>query len=98
MDKPFVRRSIGKLRPAARTKPKSPDFTGKLALQRSTFEELARQMRETNADEILCNIAGWVNRDSDGKYVSVELSPRFVRRPVTTTIESLLADDDDLEE
>jgi hypothetical protein len=91
--------SIGKLRPSIRNKPKSPDFTGKLALQRSTFEELERQMRQANADEIPCNIAGWVNIDSEGKYLTVEISPLFIKRTVMcATVESLLEDDDDLEE
>ena len=26
------------------------------------------------------NVAGWFNEDSSGKYLTVELSPRFVKR------------------
>ena len=52
------KRSIGKLRTAVRTKPKSPNLIGRLMLQRTTMHELARQFREGNGEELECNIAG----------------------------------------
>ena len=72
-----VKRSIGKLRPATRRKPKSPHLTGKLSLQRATFQALAKEFQETNDDEISCNIAAWLNRDADGLFLATEVSPLF---------------------
>ena len=31
-----------------------------------------------NLDEVVCNIAAWVNHDHDGQYLTVELSPKYV--------------------
>jgi hypothetical protein len=86
------KRSIGKLRPANRTKERSPNLTGKLALQRSTLNELAVQMREDGGTEITCNVAGWFNADSAGKYITVEISPPFRRSPRPTSIEDFFTE------
>jgi hypothetical protein len=72
-----VQRSIGKLRPATRRKPKSPHLTGKLSLQRATFQAFAKEFQETNSDVISCNIAAWLNRDAEGIYLATEVSPLF---------------------
>jgi hypothetical protein len=101
MIKSFIKRSIGKLRPTVRTKPKSPDFTGKLALQESTLAALWQQMQSTSGDEILCNIAGWVNIDSQGKYLTIEISPPFPQsesnrpQPNRPTLDQFFEQDDD---
>ena len=29
-------------------------------------------------DQVVCNIAAWVNQDHEGQYLTVELSPRYV--------------------
>jgi hypothetical protein len=81
------KRSIGKLRPANRAKEKSPNLTGKLALQRSTLNELVTQLREDGGTEITCNVAGWFNVDSAGKYITVEISPLFRRAPRAASLE-----------
>jgi hypothetical protein len=78
-DKP-KKRSIGKLHRNQKTKEKSPDLAGRLALQRHTFDELARQFADQGGDELVCNIAGWANRDADGQYVTVEISPQYPQR------------------
>jgi hypothetical protein len=72
-----VKRSIGKLRPATRRKPKSPHLTGKLSFQRATFQAFAKEFQESNADEISCNMAAWLNRDADGLFLATEGSPLF---------------------
>jgi hypothetical protein len=72
-----VQRSLAKLRPATRRKPKSPHLTGKLSLQRATFQAFAKEFEETNSDEIGCNIAAWLNRDAEGLFLAMELSPLF---------------------
>ena len=86
------KRSIGKLRPANRTKEKSPNLTGKLALQRSTLSELVTQLREDGGTEITCNVAGWFNVDSAGKYITVEISPLFGRAPRPTSIDDFFVE------
>jgi hypothetical protein len=47
-----AKRSLGSLRKTEKTKPRSPDFTGKLKLQRLTMDVFAKQFQETNAEEI----------------------------------------------
>jgi hypothetical protein len=74
------KRSLGSLRKTDKTKPRSPNFTGKLKLQRLTMEVFAKQFKETDAEEIDCCIAGWRNEDKNGPYLSVELSPKYVAR------------------
>ena len=77
------KRSLGALRKANKTKPKSPDLTGQMRLQRHTAAAIVKQFSEGNADEVVCNIAGWRNQDHSGSYLTVELSPRFVARTPT---------------
>ena len=74
------KRSLGKLRRNKKTKDNSPDLTVQLRLQRHTFDELARQLAEQEGDELVCNIAGWFNRDADGEYLTTELSPFYPSR------------------
>ena len=78
------KRSLGALRKANKTKPKSPDVQGTMKAQRHTIATLAKQLNETQTDEITCNIEGWFNQDSSGQYLTVELSPRYVRREEPT--------------
>jgi hypothetical protein len=72
------KKSLGALRTHEKTKPKSPDATGKLHFQRHTLEEICKQLDETGGDEVICNIAGWKNEDQHGRYLTVEVSPEFV--------------------
>ncbi len=72
-DEPIpAKRSIGSLRKATKTKDRSPDFTGTMKLQRHTLETIAKQFKETNAEETDCCLAGWRNEDKNGPYLSVE--------------------------
>jgi hypothetical protein len=73
------KKSLGKLRQHQKTKLRSPDATGKLYFQRHTLAEISRQLEEAGGDEISCNIAAWKNDDQDGQYLTVEVSPEFVR-------------------
>ena len=73
------RRSLGALRKAPKTKPKSPDTQGSMKVQRHTIETIMRQLDDADADEVVANIAGWLN-DSNDRYITVELSPRYVKR------------------
>jgi hypothetical protein len=74
------KRSLGSLRKATKTKPRSPDLTGQMKLQRHTAAAILEQFSHEGIEEVVCNIAGWKNQDYSGPYLSVELSPRFVAR------------------
>jgi hypothetical protein len=74
------KRSLGALRKARKTKPKSPDLIGQMRLQRHTAAAIFKQFSDDNAEEVTCNIAGWRNADHSGSYLTVELSPRFIAR------------------
>jgi hypothetical protein len=74
------KRSLGALRKANKTKPRSPDLTGQMKLQRHTAAAIVDQFSHEDIEEVVCNIAGWKNQDYKGPYLSVELSPRFVAR------------------
>jgi hypothetical protein len=74
------KRSIGKLKKADKTKPRSPDLIGQLRLQRHTLKILSGQFEETGTDEIVCCLAGWKNHDNEGPYLTIEISPKYVRR------------------
>ena len=93
-------RSIGALRKANKTRPKSPDLTGQLKLQRHTAAALVKQFGDDNAEEVVCNIAAWKNQDHGGSYLTVELSPRFVARARTEQediIDSIINDKEENE-
>jgi hypothetical protein len=76
-----AKRSLGFLRPAAKTKDRSPDYVGTLKLQRHTMEAFAQQFKESGASELECCVASWRNIDAHGQaYASVELSPKYVAR------------------
>ncbi len=76
-----AKHSLGSLRKTEKSKPRSPDFTGTMKLQRHTLETIAKQFKETDAEEIDCCLAGWRNTDANGQqYLSVELSPKYVAR------------------
>jgi hypothetical protein len=74
------KRSLGALRKANKTKPKSPDLTGQMKLQRHTAAAIVQKFCHDDIEEVVCNIAGWKNQDYNGSYLTVELSPRFVAR------------------
>jgi hypothetical protein len=73
-------RSLGKLRKASKTKPKSPEMTGTLRLQRHTAAAILKEFEDVDCDEVTCSIAGWVNQDQEGQYLTVEISPKYGAR------------------
>jgi hypothetical protein len=74
------KRSLGKLRKSSKTKDKSPDMTGSLHLQRHTAMAIIKPFEDTDVEEVVCSIAGWVNQDRDGQYLTIEISPEYVGR------------------
>jgi len=93
-----MKRSLGALRKANKTKAKSPDLIGQMRLQRHTAAAIVKHFCENGGDEVVCNIAGWRNQDHSGQYLTVELSPRFVARAPTEQediIDSIIQDKED---
>jgi hypothetical protein len=74
------KRSLGKLRRNQKTKDKSPDMTGSLRLQRHTAMAMIKPFEDSDVEDVVCNIAGWVNQYHDGQYLTIEISPKFVSR------------------
>jgi hypothetical protein len=92
------KRSLGDLRKATKTKPRSPDVTGKLRLQRHTLLAIIRDFKEDGGVEVVCNIAGWKKQDHQGPYLTVEISPQYPpqeRRTPTPSIFDDMFDDED---
>jgi hypothetical protein len=90
--------SLGALRKSNKTKPRSPDLTGQLRLQRHTAATIVRQFDDDHVTEVVCNIAGWKNHDHVGAYLTVELSPRFtspVHNEQADIIDSIINDQED---
>jgi hypothetical protein len=92
------KRSLGALRKNKKTKPQSPDATGKFHFQRHTLREICRQLTDDN-DEVICNLAGWRNSDQHGSYLTVEISPLFVsherRRPNSESFYDMFNEEDE---
>jgi hypothetical protein len=88
------KRSLGTLRKSIKTKPRCPDLTGQLRLQRHTAAAIVKQFSEEQ-EEVVCNLAGWTNHDHNGAYLTVEISPRFIPRVTNEPgdiIESIIND------
>ena len=49
------KRSLGSLRKATKTKPKSPDLTGQMKLQRHTAAAILEQFSHDGIEEVVCN-------------------------------------------
>ena len=69
------KRSLGALRKANKTKPKSPDLTGQMKLQRHTAAAIVDQFSHDGIEEVVCNIAGWKNQDYSGPYLTLNFRP-----------------------
>jgi hypothetical protein len=72
--------SLGNLRPAKKTKPKSPDCTGKLRLRREHLLIFLKQLEQSQGEAVPCNIAGWKGNGAYGPYMTIEVSPRFEKQ------------------
>ena len=74
------KRSLGNLRTAVQSKPHSPSSIGDIRIQKDTLLILMKQLNEQKGDEIICNLAGWRNVGKLGPFLTIELSPRFVKK------------------
>ena len=74
--------SLGALRPSQReiTNPKAPRFLGKMTVRRDLVVKFVEQLRETGDDEVVCELAGWVNKDHNGRFLTVQLSSRYAKK------------------
>jgi hypothetical protein len=93
------KRSIGKLRKANKTKPRSPDMVGEVLIQRHLIKTINEQFAQTADDELPCCLAGWVNNGNEGQCLTVEISPKYVRREYRpqerNTLSFIFADDEE---
>jgi hypothetical protein len=93
------KKSLGELRKANKTKPRSPDVIGKLRLQRHTLQAIVNDFQDSGGEEVICNIAGWKNEDQQGGYLTVEISPRYLpreqRTPKPNIFDGLFDDQDE---
>ncbi len=86
-----TKKSLGNLRKAQKTKPRSPIATGSMKLQHHTLEIILRQLERSGADEIDACLAAWENQDRQGElYLTIELSPKFVSPRAPTPQKSSL--------
>lgn len=72
-------KSLGVLRKNRKTKPKSPELTGKIKLRRETLEKIAWEFQRTGGSTVDCPIAAWPTRDQNGQQcLTVQFSPPYV--------------------
>jgi hypothetical protein len=70
-------KSLGTLFPSEKTKPRSPDMTGKIKSLKKTLREIIDTHREEDGDVFEANLAVWLYNSDGGRYMTLELSPRF---------------------
>jgi hypothetical protein len=78
-NKPNLKRSLGALRKAKKTKAKAPDLLGKLNIEQLTLRTIANQLERSGSSKVVCNLAGWINVDHAGQYITVELQPCYTK-------------------
>ena len=70
-------KSLGTLSPSEKTKPRSPDMTGKLKILKKTLREIINTHREEDGDVFEANVAVWLYNSDGERYMTLELSPRY---------------------
>jgi hypothetical protein len=70
-------KSLGALFSSKKTKPRSPDMTGKLSLLKDTLREIINTHQEEDGEVFEANMAGWFNSSGGKTYMTLELSPRY---------------------
>jgi hypothetical protein len=70
-------KSLGALFPPKKTKPRSPDMTGKLNILKDTLREIINTHQEEDGEVFEVNMAGWFNNSGGKMYMTLELSPRY---------------------
>jgi hypothetical protein len=70
-------KSLGALFSSKKTKPRSPDMTGKLNILKDTLREIINTHQEEDGEVFEVNMAGWFNNSGEKMYMTLELSPRY---------------------
>ena len=70
-------KSLGSLSPSEKTKPRSPDMTGKIKILKKTLKEIIDTHREEEGDVFEANLAVWLYNSDGERYMTLELSPRY---------------------
>jgi hypothetical protein len=78
-------RSLGTLRKAGKTKPRSPDLIGTIKIEDHTLKTLVDHYKESGS--VTASLAGWIYADDQGKRITVELSPKYVKRKAAQDID-----------
>jgi hypothetical protein len=74
------KRSLGALRSVPPRSANAPCMLGKMTIQAATLKILMNQLLETDADEVVCNLAGWINTDARGEFITAEISADLTKR------------------
>ena len=73
IDRPTTKeQSLGKLRIVSKMDKEELPTILTLRLQRHTAAAMLEQF-DSETSDVLCNIAGWVNQDHEGPYLTVEI-------------------------
>ena len=70
-------KSLGTLSPSEKTKPRSPDMTGKIKILKKTLREIIDTHWEEDGDVFEANLAVWLYNSNGERYMTLELSPRY---------------------
>ena len=70
-------KSLGVLFAAKKTKPRSPDMTGKVIILNNTLKQIINTHQEEDGEVFEVNMAGWFNSSGERMCITLELSPRY---------------------
>jgi len=76
----YRKRSLGGLRSVPPRSANAPCMLGKMTIQGPTLKMLMEQLIESGEDEVVCNLAAWINNDAGGEFITVEISPDAAKR------------------
>ena len=69
-----------------------------MTIEAETLKVLVQQLNESGGDKVISNLAAWVNRDANGKFLNVEISPRYAKKQAPpsswNTLEQLLSSEE----
>jgi len=75
----YRKRSLGGLRSVPPRNHNAPCMLGKMTIQAPTLKMLMDQLLETGKDEVVCNLAAWINNDARGG-ITIEISADLAKR------------------
>ncbi len=75
-----IKRSLGSVFPTASNNERAPHFTGKGTLQGQFIRTMVVQLQKSNNDQVEVNFAVWCNETDFQRFLTIEVSPRFVAK------------------